>query len=317
MHCWGRMDVDGRFLGSLRMRKSALLVMVSLVAAACGSSSSSTSSATAGASSSSTPAGHGKVSVLYAGSLVNLMEHDLGPAFSRSAGYSFAGVGAGSTELVAQIKGNVRQGDVFISASSKANRGLEGSANGNYVTWYATFAKAPLVIGYNPHSRFAADFRTKPWYQVITQPGIRLGRTDPKLDPKGKLTVEAVTKAAAALHLPALTRALPSFAVFPEESLVGRLQAGQLDAGFFYVNEATEQHIPKVALSPVSTSATYTVTVLKGAPNRKGAAAFVAFLLSPTGQATLWRHGLTVLEPKLSGAPAAVPAGLRPVVGGG
>ncbi len=181
-------------------------------------------------------------------------------------GYGFQGVGAGSTELVAQIKGNVRQGDVFVSASPKANRGLEGPTNGSWVSWYMTFARAPLVIGYNPHSRFASQFRREPWYRVITQPGIRVGRTDPKLDPKGKLTVEAIGRASRMLRLPALTQALPSFAVFPEESLVGRLEAGQLDAGFFYANEAREQHIPTVPLTGVSASATYTVTILRAAP---------------------------------------------------
>jgi molybdate/tungstate transport system substrate-binding protein len=245
------------------------------------------------------------------------MEHDLGPAFSRAQGVGFEGVGAGSTELVAQIKGQVRQGDVFISASAKANKGLEGAANGNYVSWYATFAKAPLVIGYDPHSKFASDFKSKPWYKVISEPGIRIGRTDPKLDPKGKLTVEALGQAATALHMPSLTQALDGFPVFPEESLVGRLEAGQLDAGFFYVNEATEQHIPHVSLAPVSAGATYTVAVLKGAPDPQGAAAFVRFLLSPAGRATLAAHGLTVLAPKLSGSAAAVPASLRAAVGGG
>jgi molybdate/tungstate transport system substrate-binding protein len=296
------------------MRASVFVVALSLTAAACGSSSSTD---TAGAGSSGGGSSHGKVSVLYAGSLVNLMEHDLGPAFSRAQGFSFEGVGAGSTELVAQIKGKVRQGDVFISASAKANKGLKGAANGNYVSWYATFAKAPLVIGYDPHGKFAADFRSKPWYRVIAEPGIRIGRTDPKLDPKGKLTVEALGEAATALHMPSLTRTLDGFPVFPEESLVGRLEAGQLDAGFFYVNEATEQHIPHVSLAPVSASATYTVTVLKGAPDPQGAFAFVRFLLSPTGRATLKRHGLTVLTPKLSGSAAAVPASLRSAVGGG
>ena len=48
------------------------------------------------------------MSVLYAGSLVDLMEHDLGPAFAHASGYGYQGIGAGSTELVQQIKGKVR-----------------------------------------------------------------------------------------------------------------------------------------------------------------------------------------------------------------
>jgi len=296
-------------------RRLPVGVVLALVAAGCGSSSSSsTSSAGAGKPAAS---GHGKVSVLYAGSLVNMMEHDLGPAFAGATHYSYEGVGAGSTELVAQIKGKVRVGDVFISASPKANDGLEGTANGDWVSWYATFAKAPLVIGYNPQSSFAAQFRTKPWYKVITEPGIRVGVTDPKLDPKGKLTVQAMDEAAAKLGLPELKAGVSRFTVFPEEDLVGRLEAGQLDAGFFYSNEAKEQHIPTVPITPVAASAMYTVTILEGAPNPSGAEAFVSYLLGPTGRATLQRHGLTVLSPTVTGSAGAVPAGLRSLLGAG
>jgi molybdate/tungstate transport system substrate-binding protein len=245
---------------------------------------------------------------------VNLMERDLGPSFSRAEGYSFAGIGAGSTELVAQIKGHVHRGDVFVSASAKADRALEGATNGAYVDWYVSFARAPLVIGYSKTSRFADAFRSQPWWQVISDPAIRVGRTDPALDPKGKLTAEAITAASAQLRLPSLTRALGRFEVFPEESLVGRLESGQLDAGFFYSSEAAEQHIPAVGLAPVSASATYTATILAGAGDRPGAEAFLAYLLGPTGSATLRSHGLTVIAPVLSGSRSALPASLRPLV---
>lgn len=293
----------------------AVGVALALLAAGCGSSSSSST----GGAGAARPAasGHGKVSVLYAGSLVNMMEHELGPAFAHADGYGYKGLGAGSTELVAQIKSKVRLGDVFISASPHANDGLEGSANGDWVGWYAAFAKAPLVIGYNPHSSFAAQFRTQPWYKVITESGIRVGVTDPKLDPKGKLTVQAMDEAAAKLRMPTLRTALSKFSVFPEEGLVGRLEAGQLDAGFFYSNEAKEQHIPTVPITPVAASATYTVTILKGAPDPSGAAAFVSYLLGAAGRATLQRHGLTVLSPTLTGSAASVPAGLRSLLGAG
>lgn len=258
----------------------------------------------------------GTVSVLYAGSLVNLMEHDLGPAFARTSGYTYEGVGAGSTELVAEIKSGVRQGDVFISASPSANQGLEGAANGDHVSWYATFARAPLVLGYNPKSAYAVQFRAEPWYEIVQQSGVRVGRTDPALDPKGRLTVQAMHEAATTLGLPALSDALQRFPVFPEETLVGRLEAGQLDAGFFYSNEAAEQHIPAVSIAPVSLSATYTVTVLNDARHAAGGEAFVAYVLGAAGRATLARHGVTVLQPALSGAAGSVPPSLRALVSG-
>ena len=85
--------------------------------------------------------------MLYAGSLVNVMEKEIGPAFNSKTGFTFQGFSAGSTALAAQIKGKVRQGDVFISASPSVNDSLMGPGNGNWVSWYATFATSPLVIG--------------------------------------------------------------------------------------------------------------------------------------------------------------------------
>jgi molybdate/tungstate transport system substrate-binding protein len=267
-------------------------------------------SAAAGPSSSTAPAitASGPVDVLYAGSLANLMEHDLGPAFNKATGGTFQGTAAGSTALVSDIKGKVKQGDVFISASTDANNGLIGAKNGNWETWYATFATAPLVIGYNPNSKFAADIKSKPWQQVITESGFKMGSTDPKLDPKGKLAATALK-----------TEKIPASAVqvFPEEQLVGRLQAGQLDAGFFYSSEATEVGIPTVTLGSLSLKATYTATVLNNAPNSANADAFIQYLFSPAGIAIMKKHGLQLQPITVTGDKTGVPSDLDTVLGVG
>jgi molybdate/tungstate transport system substrate-binding protein len=253
------------------------------------------------------------VDVLYAGSLVNLMERDLGPKFTSATGYQFSGYGAGSAQVANQIKGGVRQGDVFISASPQVTT-LEGPANGSWLSWYASFAKGSLVIGYNPQSRFAAQLRTQPWYQVITQPGFLVGRTDPALDPKGQLTVQALTQAAATYDDRALVSITKTTAgVFPEETLVGRLQAGQLDAGFFYGNEVREAGIPTVTLGAIQLAATYAVTILNKAPHSLGATAFVNYLLGGKGQSIIAAHGLTLIKPPQQSG-SGVPAGLHSVL---
>ncbi|MGH3855837.1 MAG: extracellular solute-binding protein [Pseudonocardiaceae bacterium] len=257
----------------------------------------------------------GPVNVLYAGSLVNFMEHSLGPQFNQATGDTFQGFSAGSNALAMQIKGKVRQGDVFISASPSVNADLLGAANGNWESWYVAFASAPLVIGYAPNSTFAADLKSKPWYQVITEPGFKLGSTDPKLDPKGKLADQALTRAAKLYDDPGLPAAAQrNITVLPETELVGRLESGQLDAGFFYRNEASEQKIPTTKLGRVHLAATYTVTVLNMAPNPAPAAAFVRYLVSPAGVALLRQDGLTVRRLALHGDPATVPPALKPVL---
>lgn len=283
------------------------------VLAACGSSDNDKgSSKSGGAKKPSTDVG--TVSVLYAGSLVNMMEHDLGPKFASAEHGRYEGYGAGSSQVAMEITGKQRRGDVFISASPTVNDTLV--KNGGWVSWYSTFAKAPLLLGYNPKSKFAADLKSKPWNQVITSTGIRVGRTDPKLDPKGKLTQKAFeTYAKDSNDAGFVAKADTSVAVFPEETLVGRLQSGQLDAGFFYANEATEQKIPTVALGSLELAASYTVATLNHGKNPTGADAFVKFLLGAPGKKILAAHGITVLTPALVGKRSAVPSSLTALVG--
>jgi molybdate/tungstate transport system substrate-binding protein len=260
------------------------------------------------------------VNVLYAGSLVNLMERSVGPAFEKATGLQFRGYAAGSNKIANEIKGKLRRGDVFISASPKVNQSLMGAENGDHVSWYVNFAESPLMIGYNPKSKFAADFKTKRWDQVLQEPGIRIGRTDPKLDPKGAFTVEMMTKAADLYHQPDLvekTLGAPDNPeqVLPEETLVGRLQSGQLDAGFFYSTETSDLKIPAFQPAPeLKAKAAYTLTILNDAPNSAGAVRFVDFLLSAEGRALLKQHGVDVIKPAVTGNGQAIPPSVQAVI---
>lgn len=257
----------------------------------------------ASATSSQHHKGSGPVDVLYAGSLVTLMQTSIGRAFHRATGYSLTGIAAGSTALAAEIEGGVRQADVFVSASPKPDRKLERASNGKWVSWYLTFATSPLLLGYNRSSRFAKTLETKPWWKVVAEHGFLLGRTNPVTDPKGVLAVKALDKTARKHHDAAL-RALGKEAtdVFPEQTMVGRLQAGQLDAGFFYGVEAAAAKIPTVPLKGVGAKASYTITVLARAPHPTAADAFVAFMLSSRAEKLMKRNGLTDLTPpKLAG----------------
>jgi molybdate/tungstate transport system substrate-binding protein len=99
--------------------------------------------------------------------------------------------------------------------------------------------------------------------------------------------------------------------------LVGRLQAGQLDAGFFYRVEAKTAKLSTVGLWPVYKYAEYTVTILNRAPNPAGAAALVRYLLNAGRTYSLKRNGLNPMKPQFSGSAAGVPAALRGLLGAG
>ena len=321
------------------MSVSSLCIFVALLLTACGGTTTTGNG---------TPAAKGTVSVLYAGSLVNLMEKKVGPAFTKATGYGYQGEGKGSVALANEITGHLRTPDIFISASAAVNKTLMGSANGNYVSWYATFTRTEMVIGYNPSSKFAADFQAaasgaKPWYQVLEEPGMRIGRTDPLLDPKGVSTIILMELAEKYYNQPGLTQKIlgsneNASQIFPEEELVARLGSGQLDAGFFYLNEVKDQNLPSIALptqvnlsNPAMNSAyaqatytntktgkktagaaiAYTITIPSTSKNKAGAIAFVNYLLSSQGQAILMQDGLLQTTPALSGDIAAVPGQLQ------
>lgn len=324
----------GRWIASQTV---ALVATVAVMLAGCAT--------TGGASSAK-----GAVNVAYAGSLVNLMEHKLGPAFGKATGYSFEGEGAGSTALANQIKSRLISPDVFISASPAAYTPLQGAANGNIVRWYVTYATTSMEIGFSPKSQFAAQLESAasgqtPWYQALETPGLRLGRTDPKLDPKGVNTLYTLQLAASYYAQPGLSQKLLGGAenpnqIFPEEELVARLTAGQLDAGFFYLNEVKDAGLPYITLpsqinlgdaaqASAYKAATYTdasgathhggpiafsVTIPNTVRNEAGAEAFIAYLLGPKGQSALSAGGFTVAQPTLTGDASQLPASLKSLV---
>lgn len=316
----------------------ALLLTATTALVACGGSSATNTAPKA------------PVNVAYAGSLVNLMEHNLGPKFTTATGYTFQGKGAGSTALANQIKSKLISPDVFISASSGAYKTLQGADNGNVVTWYITFATTSMVIGYSAKSQFASQLQAAangqvPWYQVLETPGLRLGRTDPKLDPKGVNTLYTLQLAETYYQQPGLSQKLlggPENAtqIFPEEELVARLTSGQLDAGFFYANEVKDASLPTITLpaqinlgdssmASEYAKASYTDAtgaVKKGGPiafsvtipstvkNEAGAEAFVAYLLGDKGKLTFTSDGFVTTAFKLTGDTAKVPASLKQYV---
>ena len=240
----------------------------------------------------------GTVNVLYAGSFLDLMEQHLSPAFHKATGYTVSGYSAGSSALASEIAGKTIVGDVFISASPTVNASLEGASNGNWVSSYREFGISPLVLGYYAKSKFAKDLQTKTWFNVVDLPGFLLGRTDPATDPKGVLAVDALEGTALTHNIPALNALATSTSnVFPETALVGDLQAGQLDAGFFYGVEAAAARLKTVPLTGTDLFAQYTVVILNRAPHQDAAKAFVKFLLSSAGRSILKKYGVTPVVP--------------------
>ncbi len=282
-----RRSADGIAASPVRGRGRWLASLVAIGAVALGTGPTVSSAAVASRTAT------GSVAVLYAGSLLDVMTQQIAPAFHRATGYTLSGFANGSDALASEIRGGTEVADVFISASPSVNAQLEGRANGNWVSSYQTLGRSALVLGYNRASRFASALEREPWYDVVARPGFLLGRTDPAQDPKGVLAVAALRDAARRFHEPRLAALADSSAnVFTETSLVGELQAGQLDAGFFYAVEAAAAHLSTVGLVGTALAATFTIARVNRDPDPAGARAFVSFLMGPAGRRILARNGI-------------------------
>ena len=127
-------------------------------------------------------AGVGSVRLLYAGSLTRIMNSAIVEGFQTAGGSLVAEPGP-SYAQADEISGRTKQADVVLSAAPEANARLIGAVHGDWEAWYAGFAISPLVLGYNPQSRFATALRAQPWSAVVAQPGFRLGNVDPTVGP--------------------------------------------------------------------------------------------------------------------------------------
>jgi molybdate/tungstate transport system substrate-binding protein len=194
--------------------------------------------------------------VAFAGSMGSMMDGGVKPAVAKSLGAELQGRAQGSTALANLIVAGSIRPDLFISvtpgpmrtviAAGKAKNGIP-------------IARTEMVIAYSPKSQFAADLAksnqtgAKPWWQILQTPGFRFGRTDPTTDPQGQNIIFALQLAAAFYQQPDLVEKIAgpqinTQQIFQEPEVMGRLQAGQLDASSAYKTQPGSFDLPYVAL---------------------------------------------------------------------
>src|SRR5262249_45011594 len=157
------------------------------------------------------------------------------------------------------------------------------------------------------------------WWEILQEPGLRFGRTDPVTDPQGRNIIFTMMLAAkmykqADLVEKTLGAAINEKQIFTEPTVQARLQSGELDASSAYKIQPGPFHLPWINLpSEINLSGqnvhadhpdvtlnvggkTYTpepliyyAGVLKDAPNARGAAAFAEWLKGGEAQAIFKR----------------------------
>jgi molybdate/tungstate transport system substrate-binding protein len=325
------------------------IVCTGLAAAGCSSSSTSTAASASSPSAASTSASAkptGTVSLADASSLSYLNDHVVSSAFTATAGYTLSSQDNSSGTLEADIAAGEISPNVFESVGGDNITPLEPK----FTSWYIQYAGTSMVVAYNPNGKYASQFKaiadgSKPLsslFSLLATPGLKLGRTDPNIDPQGRDYIYMLELAQAYYHLPSDTVAKilgtsdfgssSSSEIYAESSLDSTLESGQLDAASAFVTQAVELHLAyiplpvQINLGSAALASTYKTasvkltsgTVKTGSPQviditiigkpTPAALAFVEYTLSAPGLAEYKTGGFTMITPTVfgSGVPAAI-----------
>src|SRR5262245_55741333 len=125
--------------------------------------------------------------VAYAGSMGSMMEGPLKASVGQSLKLDMHGRAQGSSALAQLIVGGTIRPDVFIPVTPGPMLTVLRAGKAETAQ---PIAHTEMVIAYNPKSRFAPKFEAAGgkgnWWEVLQEPGLRFGRTDPVTDPQGR-----------------------------------------------------------------------------------------------------------------------------------
>jgi molybdate/tungstate transport system substrate-binding protein len=184
----------------------------------------------------------------------------------------------------------------------------------SYTPWWADFARNRMVVAYTDKSRGANGISAANWYQVLTRPGVEVGRADPKVAPVGYRTLTLFALSALRYGQPDLARKLvenaPEKNVRPDAAeLAALLAAGELDYIYDYESVARAREFRYIVLPPEITGVpvTYALAIPAAAPHPKAAGELLQFFLSDSTKAKLRARYVDMMDQPVvhgTGAPA-------------
>lgn len=307
--------------------------------ASCGSSTSPAPSRAG-----SPPPASGALIVNGAGTLAVPFNQMVAEFKRQNPGVTVQSRYAGSVELIRGITELKAPVDVLGVADYSLIPAKMFGAGGRpgFATWYVGFASNRITFAYTERSKGAAGLTPANWYQVLAQPGVRVGRSNPDTDPSGYQILQMLQLAQGYYRSPGLAAGVlanspPQTMVGTETQLLPALQSGQIDYLGIYRSDALQHHLrfiglpSQIDLSDPAQSATYAtvstptssgaqtgkpivyaLTVPTDAPNSALGERFVEFVLSAAGQRIMHDNGFTVLNPAVAGG-QSLPGTLQPL----
>jgi molybdate/tungstate transport system substrate-binding protein len=293
---------------------NALLILTSLV----------------GISQSKTPALSGDLVIFHAGSLSVPMKEVAAEFNKIYPGVKVLLESAGSVASARKITDLNRPCDILASADYAV---IDNMLIPEYADWNIKFVSNELSIVYHESSRYASQINSKNWYDILEKKDVAFARADPNSDPCGYRTVLTLQLAEKYYKKPDLAKIMmdkdKNYMRPKEVDLIALLESGSIDYIFLYRSVAIQHKLKYIQLpddinlknmafanhySTVSTEINgkepgkkemikgepmiYGVTLLRDAPNKPAALAFLEFLLNKD-------KGMKILE--RNGQPSVIP----------
>lgn len=218
----------------------------------------------------------------------------------------------GSTKMARLISEKGEVADIMASADYKV---IDNNLIPKFADWNIRFATNRLVLCYTEKSKMADAINRDNWHEILRNPKVSWGHSDPNLDPCGYRSLMVMQLAEKHYRIDGLYEQL--LANRPAENvkakavqLVQLLQSGDLDYGWEYLSVARQHGLkyvdlddainlgnyqhdaayaeavvkvsgkkPGMFIEKKGKSITYGVTKIKNAPHQVAADAFLQFLL--------------------------------------
>ncbi len=206
-----------------------------------------------------------------------------------------------------------------------------------YADWDIKFVSNELSIVYDEKSRLSNHINSKNWYTILMNKEVSFGRSDPNADPCGYRTILSLELAEKYYKKPGLAKMISgkdqNYIRPKEVDLLALLESGSIDYIFLYRSVAIQHNLKYITLpdeinlksmglaAQYATVATeingkepgkketvkgepmvYGVTMLRDAPNKPAAIAFLQFLLSKD-------KGMKIMEK--DGQPSVIPMAVQ------
>jgi molybdate/tungstate transport system substrate-binding protein len=237
---------------------------------------------------------------------------------------------AGSVECARKVTDLNKPCDILASSDYQV---IDNMLIPKYAEWNIKFVSNEMCIVYTEKSRYAGQINAKNWYEILQKKDVAYGRADPNADPCGYrsvMTLQLSEKFYRKPGLAALMTAKDQNYMRPKEvDLLALLESQSVDYIFLYKSVAIQHNMkylilpdeinlkePKfadlysTAVVPINGKEPgkkimvkggpmiYGVTMIRTAPNKPAALAFLQFMLSKD-------RGMRILEK--DGQPSVIP----------